>query len=149
MQDDEDVVVVLVELRAVVARVDVLVVEGLELEVGLQPVPIGGPRRLDLDPADTGRLDDLGATSSVGATGTATPVRRIDGSGEGAEARYSARTHRASRSRLAVPGSGAVQSRMTAIQRGECRRTGARRAAEPTHNRGDRMITARSASPNP
>ena len=59
VQDDEDVVVVLVELRRVVARVDVLVVERVEVEVGLEPVAIGGPRRFDVDPADAGGLDDL------------------------------------------------------------------------------------------
>ena len=37
VQDDEEVVVVLVDLRALVARVDVLVVEMMELEVLLQP----------------------------------------------------------------------------------------------------------------
>jgi hypothetical protein len=41
VQDDEDVVVVLVQLRAVVARIDVLEVERMEVEVGLQPVSIG------------------------------------------------------------------------------------------------------------
>ena len=37
VQDDEQVVVVLVDLRALVAREDVLVVERVELEVLLQP----------------------------------------------------------------------------------------------------------------
>ena len=60
LEDDEDVVVVLVELRAVVARVDVLVVERVEVEMRLEPVAVGGPRRLDVDPADAGRLDDVG-----------------------------------------------------------------------------------------
>ena len=60
VQDDEDVVVVLVQLRAVVARVDVLEVERVEVEVGLQPVAIGRARRFDVDPADPGRLDDVG-----------------------------------------------------------------------------------------
>ena len=41
VQDDEEVVVVLVDLRALVARVDVLVVEMMELEVLLQPRPVG------------------------------------------------------------------------------------------------------------
>ena len=60
LEDDEDVVVVLVELGAVVARVDVLVVERVEVEVRLEPVAVGRPRRLDVDPADAGRLDDVG-----------------------------------------------------------------------------------------
>ena len=60
VQNDEDVVVVLVELRALVARVDVLVVERVEVEMLLEPVAIGAARRLDVDPAQPGRLDDVG-----------------------------------------------------------------------------------------
>ncbi len=60
MQHDEDVVVVLVELRALVAREDVLVVERVEIEVLFQPIPVGRARRFDVDPADARRLDDLG-----------------------------------------------------------------------------------------
>ena len=59
VQHDEDVVVVLVELRALVAREDVLVVERVEIEVLLQPVAVRGAGRFDVDPADGGRLDDL------------------------------------------------------------------------------------------
>ena len=73
MQDDEDVVVVLVQLRPVVARVDVLVVERVEVEVGFEPVAIGGPRRLDLDPADAGRLDDLAPPPPPAGSRTTTP----------------------------------------------------------------------------
>jgi hypothetical protein len=64
VQDDEEVVVVLVDLRALVAREDVLVVEGMELEVLLQPRAVGLARALDVDPAQPARdpaggLDDL------------------------------------------------------------------------------------------
>ena len=61
VQDDEQVVVVLVDLRALVARVDVLVVERVEVEALLEPGLVGGTRALDVDPAQPGRLDDLGA----------------------------------------------------------------------------------------
>ena len=64
VQDDEQVVVVLVDLRALVAAVDVLVVEGVEVEVLLQPGPVDRARALDVDPAQRlavagGELDDL------------------------------------------------------------------------------------------
>ena len=59
VQDDEQVVVVLVDLRALVAREDVLVVEGVELEALLEPRLVDGARALDVDPAQAGRLDDL------------------------------------------------------------------------------------------
>jgi len=54
VQDDEQVVVVLVELRALVAREDVLVVERVELEALLQPRLVDRPRTLDVDPAEAG-----------------------------------------------------------------------------------------------
>ena len=59
VQDDEQVVVVLVDLRALVAREDVLVVERVEVEVLLQPGPVDRPRPLDVDPAQAVGLDDL------------------------------------------------------------------------------------------
>ena len=43
VQDDEHVFGILVELGSVVARVDILIVEGVELEVRFQPIAIGGP----------------------------------------------------------------------------------------------------------
>ena len=61
VQHDEQVVVVLVDLRALVARADVLVVERVEVEVLLEPRPVDGARALDVDPAQAGRLDDLDA----------------------------------------------------------------------------------------
>ena len=61
VQDDEQVVVVLVDLRALVAREDVLVVERMELEALLEPRLVDRPRALDVDPAQAGRLDDLDA----------------------------------------------------------------------------------------
>ena len=61
VQDDEQVVVVLVDLRALVAREDVLVVERVELEALLQPRLVDRPRALDVDPAEAGGLDDLDA----------------------------------------------------------------------------------------
>ena len=52
LQHHEEVVVVAVHLGALVARVDVLVVERVELEVLLQPL-LGVVARLgDVDPAD-------------------------------------------------------------------------------------------------
>ena len=59
VQDDEEVLGVLVELRALVAREDVLVVEGVEVEVLLQPGALGLAGALDVDPAQAGVLDDL------------------------------------------------------------------------------------------
>jgi hypothetical protein len=61
VEDDEEVVVVLVDLRALVARVDVLVVERVEVEALLEPRLVDRARALDVDPAQPGRLDDLGA----------------------------------------------------------------------------------------
>jgi hypothetical protein len=52
VQDDEDVVVVRVELGALVARVDVLVVEGVEVESLLEPVAVGQAGLFDVDPAE-------------------------------------------------------------------------------------------------
>src|SRR5436190_3531095 len=59
VQDDEQVVVVLVDLRALVAREDVLVVQRVEVEVLLQPGAIAGPGPLDMDPAQAVGLDGL------------------------------------------------------------------------------------------
>ena len=59
VQDDEQVVVVLVDLRALVAGEDVLVVERVEVEVLLEPRAVGGARALDVDPAQAVGLDDL------------------------------------------------------------------------------------------
>ena len=61
VQDAEQVVVVLVDLRALVAREDVLVVERVELEPLLEPGAIDLARPLDVDPAEAGGLDDLDA----------------------------------------------------------------------------------------
>src|SRR4051794_20641980 len=61
VQDDEQVVVVLVDLRALVAREDVLVVERVEHEALLQPCLVGRARALDVDPPQTRRVDDLDA----------------------------------------------------------------------------------------
>ena len=61
VQDDEQVVVVLVDLRALVAREDVLVVERVELEALLEPGAVDLARALDVDPAEAGGLDDLDA----------------------------------------------------------------------------------------
>src|SRR5881397_72666 len=59
VQDDEQVVLVLVDLRALVAREDVLVVEGMEVEVLLEPDAVDRPRALDVDPAQAVGLDGL------------------------------------------------------------------------------------------
>src|SRR4029077_10089588 len=59
VQDDEEVVVVLVDLRALVAREDVLVVERVEVEALLEPSAMAVSRLLDVDPADVERLDGL------------------------------------------------------------------------------------------
>ena len=99
LQDDEDVVVVLVELGAVVARVDVLVVERVEVEMRLEPVAVGGARRLDVDPADPRRLDDVGRGDVAPATRRRSGRRggvRADGAAD-AGRRGSARHHRSRR----------------------------------------------------
>ena len=59
VENDEQVVVVLVDLRALVAGEHVLVVERVELEVLLEPGPVHRPRALDVDPAQAGMLDEL------------------------------------------------------------------------------------------
>ena len=84
VQHDEQVVVVLVDLRALVARADVLVVEGVELEALLEPGLLERARALDVDPAQTGRLDDLDAR--LGALGRDLSGRRDrdDRTGSGA-----------------------------------------------------------------
>ena len=61
VQDDEQVVVVLVDLRPLVARADVLVVERVEVEVLLEPGPVDRRGALDVDPAQAAVLDDLDA----------------------------------------------------------------------------------------
>src|SRR5205085_5919625 len=65
LQNDEEVVVVLVELRALVARADVLVVERVELEVLLEPGLVDRAGTLDVDPTQTVVLDDLYARLSL------------------------------------------------------------------------------------
>ena len=86
VQDDEEVVVVLVDLRALVAREDVLVVERVEVEVLLQPGAVGLARALDVDPAQAagdpaGGLDDLdvGALRLAGACGDRAAGARTTG----------------------------------------------------------------------
>src|SRR6266540_2749381 len=64
VQDDEEVVLVLVDLRALVAGEDVLVVERVELEVLLEPGSLGGTGPLDVDPAEPVPLDGLDARLS-------------------------------------------------------------------------------------
>ena len=59
VQDDEQVVVVLVDLRALVAAEDVLVVERVEVEVLLEPGAVDRARALDVDPAQAGGLELL------------------------------------------------------------------------------------------
>jgi hypothetical protein len=76
VQHDEQVVVVLVDLRALVARADVLVVEGMEVEVLLQPGLLERARALDVDPAQAGGLDDLDAR--LGALGRTSAAARRD-----------------------------------------------------------------------
>src|SRR4051794_9350510 len=59
VQDAEQVVVVDVDLRPLVAREDVLEVEGMEVEVLLEPGALQRPRVLDVDPAEAAPLDLL------------------------------------------------------------------------------------------
>jgi hypothetical protein len=59
LEQDEQVGLVLVDLRPLVAREDVLVVEGVEVEVLLEPGTVGRPRALDVHPADAPMLDEL------------------------------------------------------------------------------------------
>jgi hypothetical protein len=51
VEDDEEVLVVLVDLRPLVARGDVLEVEGVEVEVLLQPCLLGGAGAVELHPS--------------------------------------------------------------------------------------------------
>ncbi len=108
VQHDEHVFVVLVQLRAVVPGVDVLVVERMELEVGLEPVPIRKPWCLDVDPADAGRLDDVGRTQRhrrrrLRRRRPADGGRAVGGAAVVVGARCSARRHRSRASRGAEP----------------------------------------------
>ena len=84
VQHDEQVVVVLVDLRALVARADVLVVEGMEVEVLLQPRLLERARALDVDPAQAGRLDDLDARLGALRRASAAASGRADRTGSGA-----------------------------------------------------------------
>src|SRR3954469_10279295 len=59
LENDEEVVVVLVDLRPLVARADVLVVERVELEMLLEPGLVYRGGALDVDPAEIVELDDL------------------------------------------------------------------------------------------
>jgi hypothetical protein len=59
VQDDEEVVGELVDLRPLVARGDVLVGERVELEVLLEPGAVERSGALDVDPAQAAVLDDL------------------------------------------------------------------------------------------
>ena len=61
VQDDEQVAGVLVDLRALVAREDVLEVEGMEIELLLEPAGLERRGTLDVDPAQAGPLDGLDA----------------------------------------------------------------------------------------
>src|SRR4029079_19682430 len=68
------VVVVLVDLRALDAREDVLVVERVELEALLQPRLVDVARALDVAPAQPGGLDALDARL-VGGGGALSDAR--------------------------------------------------------------------------
>ena len=59
VQDDEEVLGVLVDLRALVARGHVLVVERMELEVLLEPRAVDRAGPLDVDPPQPMGLDGL------------------------------------------------------------------------------------------
>src|SRR4051794_21549472 len=61
VKDDEEVVVIDVDLRPLVAREHVLEVEGVEVEVLLQPGSLQCARTLDVDPAQAGGVDLLDA----------------------------------------------------------------------------------------
>src|SRR6476469_8583658 len=90
VQHDEQVVVVLVDLRALIAAEDVLVVEVVEVEVLLEPRAVGERGALDVDPAQRrrafdGRLDDLdvGTLGLSGERVRATRPRRSSQPGLG------------------------------------------------------------------
>ena len=84
VEDDEEVVVVRVELRALVARVDVFPVERVEVVVLLEPLAVGEAGIVDVDPAETGGLDDArvvylggaGRVEIVGRMGSTEPRAR-------------------------------------------------------------------------
>jgi hypothetical protein len=59
VQDDEQVVVVRVDLRALVAREEVLVVEGMEVEVLLEIGAVDRTGALDVELAQAVGLEDL------------------------------------------------------------------------------------------
>ena len=71
LQNDEQVLVVGVELRALVAREDVLEVERVEPELRLEPGLVVEVRALDVDPAQPGRLDDLDPRRPPGTASSA------------------------------------------------------------------------------
>src|SRR3954447_164610 len=64
VKDDEEVLLVGVDLRPLVARADVLVVERVEVEVLLEPGELERTGALDVDPAQAAVLDDLDARLS-------------------------------------------------------------------------------------
>src|SRR4029079_8724955 len=59
VEDDEEVVVVDVDLRPLFAGEDVLEVEGVKIEVLLEPAALERAGALDVDPAQVGRVDLL------------------------------------------------------------------------------------------
>ena len=69
VEDDEQVVVVDVDLRPLVAREHVLEVEGVEVEVLLEPGALERARALDVDPAQAGGVDLLDAAASAAQPG--------------------------------------------------------------------------------
>ena len=80
VEDDEEVVVVDVDLRPLVAGEDVLEVEGVEVEVGLEPGALERARALDVDPAQAGGVDllDVGVCGSAcGAVPASGSPRRV------------------------------------------------------------------------
>jgi len=66
VQNDEEVVVVLVDLRPLVARQDVLEVEGVEVEVLLEPGALERRGALDVDPAEPLAGDGLDVGLALG-----------------------------------------------------------------------------------
>ena len=78
VEDDEEVVVVDVDLRPLVAREDVLEVEGVEVEVLLEPGALERAGALDVDPAQAGGVDLLdvrGLRLSAARRTTSSPRR--------------------------------------------------------------------------
>src|SRR5581483_2196267 len=96
VQHDEQVLGVLVDLRALVAREDVLEVERVEPELLLEPGALEGGRTLDVDPAEPLGRDRLDVGLALG--GLRRGRDQVTGAAGPAQPRLREVRHRSSRS---------------------------------------------------